>query len=326
MTRGPTSVPGELVLATTIDDGWVPHFATCAASVAASRGRESVRFLMLQGPSLSAASVRSLRDFVRDLGMELEAVPIPEESLESLPPTLLFSPMVWYRLLLPELLPEHDRVLALDADTLVLQSLAPLYERDLGDHLLAAVAQAAPPAHQRRSGFDAGSEHPYFNAGVMLMSLAAMREEKLGPKAIALGHERYKDFIFAEQDALNVLARNRWDQLHPKWNALSYLWLLPNTGDGTYPALDRAAAKASPAVVHFEGFQTVKPWFYRSVHPLRHLYRDYRAQTPWPLEHLERKSLSGALLRTLPIRWQYALTRAKARLAERRPKRDTLPH
>ena len=155
----------------------------------------------------------------------------------------------------------------------------------------------------------------------MLMNLAAMRDEQLGPKAIALGHERYKDFIFAEQDALNVLAANRWERLHPKWNALSYLWLLPEDADGTYSALDRAAAKASPAVLHFEGFQTVKPWYYRSVHPLRHLYSDYRAQTPWPLERLERKSMGGALLRPLPIRTQYALTRAKSRLVERLPRR-----
>lgn len=314
----------ELAIATTFDDSWVPHFATCALSIARSRGQEDVRFLILKGPDLSAAAVEDARDYVRHLGMALDVIDIPGEALDSLPPTLLFSPLVWYRLLLPELLPDLDRVLALDADTLVLQSLLPLYERDLGDNLLAAVTQPVPIEH-RRGRLDLDVGQPYFNAGVMLMNLAAMREENFGPRAIALGHERYQDFIFAEQDALNVLASQRWEHLHPKWNALSYLWLLPDSADGTYPALDRTAATASPAVVHFEGFQTVKPWFYRSVHPLRHLYRDFRAQTPWPLEHLERRSVSGALLRTLPIRWQYALTRAKGRLADVLPRRGTLP-
>lgn len=316
MTEGPTVAPREVAIATTIDDRWVPHFATCVASIAASRGRESVRFFMLQGPMLSPASARDLRDFVREHGMEFETITIPEESLASLPPTILFSPIVWYRLLLPELLPEHNQVVALDADTLVLQSLVPLYEQDLSGQFLGAVGQPATSSqpHLRTIGTD--HDESYFNAGVMLMNLAAMRDEHVGPRAIRLGHEHYEDFMFAEQDALNVLARRRWKQLHPRWNALSYLWLRPEDADDTYSPLDRAAAKASPAVVHFEGFQTVKPWFYRSVHPLRNLYREYRAQTPWPLESLERKTVSGAVLRRLPIRSQHAVTRAKWRFRQ----------
>lgn len=307
----------EVTIATTIDDAWVPHFATCVASVAASRGRESVRFLMLQGPTLSTAALADVGSFVRDFGMELDAVTVPERALTSLPPTLLFSPLVWYRLLLPDLLPDHDRVLALDADTLVLQSLVPMYERKFGDSLVAAVGQPVTGAEERIRGIGIDPTDSYFNAGVMLMNLAGMRAEDVGPRTIALGHERFAEFIFAEQDALNVLLNGRWDRMSPKWNALSYLWLLPGEADGTYSELELSAARSSPAVVHFEGFQTVKPWFYRSIHPLRHLYRAYRAQTPWPLKQLERKSLGGALLRPLPVHWQYGITRAKADAAAR---------
>lgn len=317
MSLEPAASHREVTIATTIDDAWIPHFATCVASIAASRGSEQVRFLMLKGPMLSAAALADIRDFVRDNGMALESVTIPDDALASLPPTLLFSPLVWYRLLLPELLPEHDRILALDADTLVLQSLTPLYERQLGDHLVAAVGQPVTGTHERMLSLGLDPADSYFNAGVMLMNLDGMRAEQLGRRAVALGHERYADYIFAEQDALNVLLSRRWDHLHPKWNTLSYIWLLPTDADGTYSELDLAAARSSPAVVHFEGFQTVKPWYYRSVHPLRHLYREYRAQTPWPLEQLERKSLSGAVLRPLPVRWQYRLTRSKARVAAR---------
>lgn len=294
----------------------MPHFATCAASIAASRGSESIRFLMLQGPALSSAAVADLRDFVRDLGMELEALPVPEKMLASLPPTLLFSPLVWYRTLLPELLPDHDRVLALDADTLVMQSLSPLYGRDFDGALLAAVGQPATGNEDRLRGIGIKPDAPYFNAGVMLMNLEGMRAEDVGRQAMRLGHEQFQQFMFAEQDALNVLLAGRWDRLAPKWNALSYLWLLPHDADGTYTDLELSAARWSPAIVHFEGFQTVKPWYYRSVHPLRHLYRDFRRETPWPLERLERKSPSGVVLKMLPLRWQYGITRGKHRVVQ----------
>lgn len=310
----------ELAIATTIDDRWVPHFATCAASVAASRGPERIRFLMLQGAGLSDASVRALGDFVRELDMEFDAISIPPDVDASMPPTsAVFSPLVWYRLLLPELLADRDRVLFLDADTIVLQSLVPLFDIDLGKHLFAAVAVTARPEHKARLGVD--PVNPVFNAGVMMMNLDIMRAEDFGPRTIALGHERNADFVYNEQDAMTVMAEGRWDQLHPKWNALSYLWLKPKGADPTYPELDQAVARLSPAIVHFEGFQTVKPWFYRSIHPLRFLYRDYRAQTPWPLQELERKSAAGAVLRRLPIRLQYLISRAKIRLAERSARR-----
>lgn len=303
-----------LTIAMTFDDRWLPHFATCATSIAASRGADDVRFVILRGPELSEPVVEQMTAFVRGLGMELDAVVIPQELLDGLPPTLLFSPMVWYRLLLPALLPDLDRVLALDADTLVLQSLRPLFDLDLGDHLLAAVASPVTDSEDYVRGLGLDPADHYFNAGVMVLNLAAMRAERLGPRAVELGHQRHTDLMFAEQDALNILGVHRWLPLHPRWNALSYLWLTPEKADGAYPDVEIASARHSPAIVHFEGFQTVKPWFYRSVHPLRFLYRELRATTPWPLLELERKSVGGAVLRRLPIRLQYAITRVKPRV------------
>ena len=40
---------------------------------------------------------------------------------------------MWYRIFLPELLPDVDRVLYLDVDTLAVDSLEPLWATDLGD-------------------------------------------------------------------------------------------------------------------------------------------------------------------------------------------------
>lgn len=305
------SVP-EVTIASAFNDGWAPHFATCARSIAASRGRESVHFVVLRGPELSLSTTAMLEAYLRDLGLSLELRSPSEADLRGLPGAAIFSPLVWYRTLLPRLLPEHDKVLSLDADTLVLQSLAPLFGRDLGSSLLSAVSSAPGPSDYAQSGF-AGllPIKNYFNAGVMMLNLAAMREARTGPKAIALGIEKGDQLFFAEQDALNHLARDNWDMLHPKWNAMSYLWLAPHYADNAYLPVERATARASPAVVHFEGGVMIKPWYYRSIHPLRSLYREYRATTPWPLRELENVSIQGAVLRRMPFGWQYALSRYK---------------
>jgi lipopolysaccharide biosynthesis glycosyltransferase len=252
----------------------------------------------------------------------LEVLTPSEAALRSLPGAGIFSPLVWYRTLLPGLLPEHDRVLSLDVDTLVLESLAPLFARNLSDNLLAAVSAAPGPSPYFRVPF-AGLEplRFSFNAGVMLLNLETMRESQIGPRAIALGHEKGERLIFAEQDALNHLARDRWDRLHPRWNALSYLWMAPGFADDAYTELERATARASPAVIHFEGGAVIKPWYFRCSHPLRDLYRQYRAQTPWPLERLENATAAGAVLRKLPFRWQHAISRYKTAAIRRLPRR-----
>ncbi len=53
----------------------------------------------------------------------------------------------WYRIFLPDLLPEVDRILFLDADLLALDSLAPLWETDLSEHYLAAVTNVFQADH-----------------------------------------------------------------------------------------------------------------------------------------------------------------------------------
>ncbi len=302
----------EVTIACTFDDAWAPQFATCATTIAASRGAEHVHLIILGGPTLTARTTAAVGAYLRDLGLSWELLTPSDQALRALPEAGMFSPLVWYRTLLPTLLPEHDRVLSLDVDTLVLQSLSPLFERDLGDNLLAAVAAAPGPAPHFRVPFAGLAPLKYsFNAGVMLLNLEAMRDAETGPRAIALGREKGDRLIFAEQDALNHLARARWDMLHPKWNGLSYLWMAPGFADDAYTELERATARAAPVVIHFEGGPVIKPWYFRCSHPLRHLYREYRAQTPWPLQRLENVSPVGAVLRRMPFTWQCALIRSK---------------
>lgn len=313
--------PGEVAVAVAIDDAYVPHFATCVASIAASRGREAIRFFVLQGPTLSERSVRALRDFVHGTGMALETIPITDDLAGSMPQTRAYPSIIWHRLLIPQLLPDLDRVLVLDADLIVLQSLWPLYRRDMGSDLLAAVGTSATFAHgsvDRVRALGLEPEGRYLNTGVMLMNLDAMRADALGSRAIRFGHERLADLTFPEQDALNVLAKGRWGLLHPRWNAMSHHWLKADRDEPTYSGLENESARLSPAIVHFEGLPTVKPWNYRSRHPMRFLYRDLRATTPWPLARLDGKNWISAVLRRLPLRAQYAIAREKRRVAQLR--------
>lgn len=82
---------------------------------------------------------------------------------------------MYYRLLSPLILPkELDRVLYLDPDILIINSLRPLWELNLDMKVFAAASHtglteiANDINHVRLN-----TEHEYFNSGVMLIDLNA---------------------------------------------------------------------------------------------------------------------------------------------------------
>ena len=82
---------------------------------------------------------------------------------------------MWYRIFLPELLPDVDRVLYLDVDTLAMDSLEPLWATDLGGNYLAARDQRVRGAGSATAPPSSGwpGREAYFNSGVLLLNLDA---------------------------------------------------------------------------------------------------------------------------------------------------------
>lgn len=302
-------------IACSFNDAYAPHFATLAASLAAACGAETLQITIIVGPGLGSDTIRALEAYLRTLNLSLECVRVSDVALLGLPPSGAYPPLIWYRLLLPELLPDVSRVIYLDTDTLVLHSLLPLFQTDLGTDLMAAVASPTTgwEDHCRSVGVD--PDRGYFNSGVLLMNLDQMRRENFTAHALQVAKISGDTLVFPDQDLLNLVAQGRWKKLHPKWNAISYLWLDAQGADHAYSALEYTVAAHSPAIVHFEGPISVKPWYFRCLHPLRGVYRQLRAQTPWPLTELEGRSWLALLLRPLPLKWQYRITRTRLRIS-----------
>lgn len=306
-------VRGKVHIACAYNDAYAPHFAALAASIAAARESETIRITSLVGADLSLATRERLSEFLSTLDIFGDFIEVPETRLKRIPPHDRYPQLIWRRLLLPDLLPDCERVLYLDSDLLALQSLVPLFQADIHSNLLAAAPSPVAGSEQRLRELGCDPAHGYFNSGVLLMNLDRMRAEDFTDRALALAAEKAVGFVYPDQDLLNLMAQNRWLKLHPRWNAISHFWLYPELTASCNTPDECLAARLSPAIVHFEGPNSIKPWHYRSVHPLRDLYRQARAQTPWPLRQLEGGSLKDVMLRRLPLGWQYwlAMNRAK---------------
>ena len=132
-------------------------------------------------------------------------------------------------LLLGELLPDDvERVLFLDADLLVLDDPTGLLEVDLGGRALAAAVDGAIALCSGPRGVRAWREQgipafaPYFNAGVMAISLRDWRERAVGARALRyLSTRGTSGGGFLHQEALNAIAWDDWHELDPRWNVLA---------------------------------------------------------------------------------------------------------
>lgn len=262
-------------------EAYVHHCATMLHSLLEHNGQVGVRVDYLHDDRTSARGRRRVAEMVEGMGGEISFQLVPDRWVEGLPIVDFTRKATWYRIALDELLPDAERVLWLDVDLLVKDSLRPLWRTPLDDCLIGAVTNVPPGPDREYSERPELGGDPYFNAGVLLMDLAAMRREAIGPflREYAVRHaDRLK---WRDQDALNEVLHGRRLALHPRWNCM-------NSVLGFSYAKDYFAeeileeARRRPAIRHFEGPSFAKPWHLLADAESRRQYAHQRRQTPWP--------------------------------------------
>jgi len=276
---------------------YLPHHAAMLHSVLMHRGGLDAEVLYLHDAEPSER--HRLRAFVEGLGATLRPLEVPPERVRGLPATRYVRAQMWYRILLPELAPDVGRVLYLDGDVLALDSVAPLWATDLAGHPVAAVQNVFEPwnaEHPARLGL--AGERAYFNSGVLLLDLDAMRREDAtgALREHALAHRD----PWPDQDAFNVVFAGRWLPLHPRWNAMTSILTFERAGEALGSEALVREAREAPALRHFEGPGPNKPWHAAAPRADRALYRHHRGRTPWPSVRLEGGRLRDRLRRLRP--------------------------
>lgn len=129
-----------------------------------------------------------------------------------------------YRLLLPDLLPEYDKVIYIDCDVIVRNDLGKLYRTtNLENNYLAAVFEA--PMDFQIERFKAIGCNPmeYINSGFLIMNLELMRQDKMVDKFLEASKADYLEF--PDQDVLNQLCKGRILGLSPYYNSIRTFYL-----------------------------------------------------------------------------------------------------
>lgn len=161
-------------------------------------------------PALAALGVRLCRI---DVGRLFDGLALDRRSVAT-----------YFRLALPAALAgDYRRLLYLDSDVYVQGGdFAALLGLDLGGRPVAAVRdniQWRTPERQpeefRRMGL---ATAPYFNAGVLLIDVAAWRKERVLERCLAVGAANPRALVRLDQSLLNIVLHGGWAELAPCWN------------------------------------------------------------------------------------------------------------
>lgn len=148
---------------------------------------------------------------------QVQGIWVDEALFADAPVCYHFTQEMYYRIFAARLLPGTiDRILYLDPDMVVINSLEELYRTDFGDNLLVAAAspnKAMQAVHRLRLGI--AEERVYFNSGMMLMNLAKLREEQDLREAFAFIERNRDSLRLPDQDLLNSLYGERTIIVNP---------------------------------------------------------------------------------------------------------------
>ncbi len=239
----------------TVDDNYIRPALIMLESLFESN--PSARIWLLYS-NVSDENIDRLSAHVRGLGGEFTALRVGEELFANAPTNKYFTREMYYRLLIPELLPqEEQRALYLDPDIIIMENLDDFYNTDFEGKLLVAVPDIQGDAiPERRAKLGLGEGFHYVNSGVLLFNIPAMRGKfRLDDLLSFLGGCEI-ELEFPDQDLINLYFRDDIKYAPRRYNfSTEYV----DSGDFARYVLSPSYRRSEDvAIAHYMG--KCKPW------------------------------------------------------------------
>lgn len=261
----------ELHIALCVNEGWATYVEPLVYSLSKHHPNQHL-IVHVVYRNLSPSTLGRLYQLDRVLhNIQMDFCYLAEGLIDQISVADYYLPLEsCFRIMLPELLPNVDRILYLDVDILVCGDVTDLYQSDLGQSSIGAVVEKDIsvffPEHVAGLGIEAGR---YFNSGVLVLDLERMRKERFTPALVAFAKALRAKLRFVDQDLLNLYFKDTVVLLDNRYNYTNYLMRYES----------RSVNELS--VLHYNG--PVKPWFKDLADEERYMsylirYKDYQLE------------------------------------------------
>lgn len=292
-TISPAFAENNIPVVFSSNDEFVPVMATMIQSIIENSSAENNYDIIILTQDISMGYEQKLLSMVKDVpNFSLRVVNVAAyvsgydlytENRDTI------TVETYFRLVLPELLPEYKKVLYLDGDMVVNTDVAELYHTDISDYLIASsrdadgIGRCHMPEDTRRdyrlNVLKMKNPDDYFCAGTLLMNLDRFREEL--PTKKLLDFAVSYPWEWHDQDVLNVLCEGKVKLVHMAWDVLR------DAGNNRYMPEEMyeeyLESEKNPKIIHYGGMR--KPWIYLDVERGEYFWK-YAGRTPFYQEIL----------------------------------------
>jgi lipopolysaccharide biosynthesis glycosyltransferase len=269
-----------------IDENYAQHCAVAVCSILEHlHPEQKICFYILHCGDLAAktrAELAALADNRR--GTDFKFPTVDKKNFCRFPQNRKHISMAtWYRLALHKVLPPFvDKVIYLDADIVVMDSLTKLWEIEVDNYFVAGAPDEGGVLQNRRLGLPA--THIYINAGVCIFNIRKLRAIDADTLFLETLYKNFYNITLQDQDIINLAFKDKIFTLPLCWNANSRLYTV-NILDHSYSYDEAIQAANNPSIIHFT--DSCKPWQALCAHPLKYLYFLYFSKTKLKLNKLK---------------------------------------
>lgn len=183
-----------------MDENYLKYAAVMLYSLRINNRCNAIKVYLLYY-NISECGLHKFEEYLKAINCELINIKIDRHRFDKFPDTGRWSIETYFRLMIPLLIKE-DKVLYLDADIIVDDSLMEIYEMPLGNKIMAVCVDDIVMRKRQ-------DNKRIFNAGVMLMNLQKMRQTYSFDDIADMLMEKAELFPMLDQDVLNYLYRDK---------------------------------------------------------------------------------------------------------------------
>ncbi|URJ96872.1 glycosyltransferase family 8 protein [Pasteurella multocida] len=202
------------------DDVYARHLVVAIKSII-NHNEKGISFYIFD-LGIKDENKRNINDIVSSYGSEVNFIAVNEKEFESFPVQISYISLATYaRLKAAEYLPDNlNKIIYLDVDVLVFNSLEMLWNVDVNNFLTAACYDSfiENEKSEHKKSISMSDKEYYFNAGVMLFNLDEWRKMDVFSRALDLLAMYPNQMIYQDQDILNILFRNKVCYLDCRFN------------------------------------------------------------------------------------------------------------
>lgn len=265
---------GNINICLASDDMYTVHAGVVIASILFNANHDdNLNFYILDG-NISDSNKNKLISLKSIKDCNINFVPIKESDFDNYKKIKTHNYITlatYYRLKLPTLLKNVDKVIYFDCDFVINSSLKPLFEMDMDNCPIAGVHDINKKKVRKNPS--------YVNAGMLIFDIKKMRELNTETEFLNYAIKNQDTITCGDQEIINEVCKGQIKILNSEWNVQSSNFT------------NRSCYTNTPKCIHFVSKR--KPWHFGSFSYHRDYYFLYLQLTPWALNKLDK------------FKWQY---------------------